>query len=224
MTKVIVYLEGPSDRAALEALLAPLLAELRQNGIGVFFFAEGSGDRKKYLLLTVPEKAVNILQSQPRTVVVVMPDLYPKNRGFSHTTLDELRSGALRVFRSAAERKRVRDLGDLESRFRVFCFKHDMEVLLLASPDALKMRVGAMSLSRRWSPPVEEIDHHRPPKKIVEEVFAQNGHRYRDTVDAPVILRGRDHRAVARQCPQGFGPFVDFLASFLGSPESPAPR
>lgn len=144
-----------------------------------------------------------------------MPDLYPKNRGFPHTTLGELVAGILRSFRSAMERKGVQD-SRLEERFKVFCFKHDLEALLLASFDSLKARLGVADLRKIWTLPVEDVDHGHPPKRVVEGLFESCGQRYRDTVDAPLILGHGQYEAIAEECPQCFKPFVLFLAS-LGS-------
>ena len=213
MTRVLVYVEGPSDKAALEALLAPLLRDLSQRGVAVNIFGETSGDRKKAVLLKVPDKAVNILHSQPRSIVVAMPDLYPKNRGFPHETYQQLKEGMLVSFRAAAKRKKIKKGAELESRFKVFCFKHDLEALLLASFDSLRARLQAPNLKRSWSLPVEDVNHDRPPKRIVEEVFQSQGQRYKETVDAPLILAGSHYAEVAGECPQCFKPFVEFLSS-----------
>lgn len=213
MTRVLVYVEGPSDKAALETLLAPLLRDLSQRGVAVNIFGEATGDRKKAVLLKVPDKAVNILHSQPRSIVVAMPDLYPKNRGFPHETWKELQDGMLESFRAAVKRKKLKKGAELESRFKVFCFKHDLEALLLASFDSLRARLQTPKLKRTWSLPVEDVNHDRPPKRIVEELFQGCGHRYKDTVDAPMILAGSHYAAVADECPQCFKHFVDFLSS-----------
>lgn len=213
MTRVLVYVEGPSDKAALEALLAPLLRQLSQRGVSVNIFGETSGDRKKAVLLKVPDKAVNILHSQPRSIVVAMPDLYPKNRGFPHETYQQLKEGMLESFRASMRRKKIKKAADLESRFKVFCFKHDLEVLLLASFDSLRARLRTPDLKRSWSLPVEDVNHDRPPKRIVEEIFQGCGQRYKETVDAPLILAGSHYVAVADECPQCFKPFIELLSS-----------
>ena len=44
--RVIVYVEGPSDKAAMNALLEPLLEQKRQEGISIEFFKTPAGDRK----------------------------------------------------------------------------------------------------------------------------------------------------------------------------------
>jgi hypothetical protein len=204
----------------MEALLAPLLEELRQHGIQIHFFTEESGDRKKALLLKVPEKAVSILRSQPRGMVVVMPDLYPKNRGFPHETFAELDRGIREKFRAAMQRKRINHPADLESRFKVFCFKHDLEALLLASPEALAARLGVLALPRTWGSAIEDVNHDRPPKRVVEDLFARRGQRYQDTVDAPVVLSNSSYRTVAEVCPQCFKPFVEMLTALRGDPGS----
>jgi hypothetical protein len=213
VTRVIVYVEGPSDKAAMEALLEPLLGTLRFRGVAVDFFETISGDRKKSLVLKIPEKAVNILYHQPGTIVVALPDLYPKNRGFEHETPEELAAGMSNVFRAAVQRKRLGDGPSLEERFKVFCFKHDLEALILASEDALRAHLRAPGLKRSWKLPVEDVDHGHPPKRVVEEIFREHGQKYRDTVDAPLILGASSYASLAEACPQCFRPFIDFLAS-----------
>jgi hypothetical protein len=212
VTTVHVYVEGPSDRAAMEALLGPLLRDLHQRGVAVQFFSETSGDRKKGVLLKVPERAVNILRNRPQDRVVALPDLYPKNHGFQHSTAEELITGIHQRFRDALARRGICD-ERLKNRFNVFCFKHDLEALVLAAFDSLKSRLGVPGLRRTWRLPVEDVNHGRPPKRVVEELFREHGQSYRETVDAPLILGGASYRALAEECPQCFQPFVRFLES-----------
>ncbi len=211
MTKVYVYVEGPSDKAALKALLEPLLRRLREKEVYVTFFDEASGDRKKAILLKVPDRAVNILHSQPRSLVVALPDLYPQNKGFPHATFAELEAGILENFRAAARRKKFHKVEELESRFRVFCLKYDLEALLLAAFDSLKAHLQSPSLKPTWSLPVEDVNHDHPPRRVVEELFQGCGQRYKDTVDAPLVLGSSHYSEIARACPQCFQPFVEFL-------------
>lgn len=213
MSRVIVYVEGPSDKAAMEALLEPLLKERRQQGVAIDFLAAPGGDRKKSLLLKVPERAVNILASQSKTLVVVVPDLYPRNRGFPHENVEELMVGVAERFQAAVQRKKLRDGARLARRFRAFCFKHDLEALILASHEALAGYLGQARLVPTWREPVEEQDHEEPPKRIVEELFRRHGKTYQPVVDAPLVLRASSFEQVAERCPQCFGPFVEFLRS-----------
>lgn len=213
MTKVYVYVEGPSDKAALKALLASLLRRLQEKEVYVTFFDEASGDRKKAILLKVPDRAVNILHSQPRSLVVALPDLYPQNKGFPHATFAELQAGILKNFRAAARRKKIQKVEELESRFRVFCLKHDLEALLLAAFDSLKAHLQSPSLKPTWSLPVEDVNHDHPPRRVVEALFQNCGQRYKDTVDAPLVLGSSHYSEIASACPQCFQPFVDFLES-----------
>jgi hypothetical protein len=99
--KVIIYVEGASDKAALEALLAPLIAAKSQQGISIEFFPvkgsrnERGGDAKKDLLTKIPIKAVNILKNDSSAIVIALPDLYPKNKGFVHETVQDLERGIM---------------------------------------------------------------------------------------------------------------------------------
>jgi hypothetical protein len=141
-----------------------------------------------------------------------MPDLYPPNKAFPHRTLDELREGVRANFRAEMERLGVHD-ERMTERFRVFCFKHDFEVLLLAAEDRLLAHLGRPSSPVSWTEPVEEQNHDKPPKRVVEEVFRACGERYRETADAPLILEGAGYPTLAERCPEGFGALVHFLES-----------
>ncbi len=209
--RVIVYVEGPSDRLAMEELLNGLLAHLRERGVAVDFIpTEG----KKRLMHQTPLKALNILRNASDTIVVALPDLYPPNVGFPHRTFPEL----CQALRQAFERQRTLK-GDvderLSARFRIFCFKHDLEALVLAAETALASRLGAPAIDRAWILPVEDQDHNHPPKRIVEQIFAARGEWYHDTIDAPLILGASRYDQIAAACPQCFKPFVDFLESLL---------
>lgn len=209
--KVSVYVEGPSDKSAMKTLLRPLVEEKQQQGVDIQFYETPNGDRKTAVLTKVPKKAVNILRSKPHDYVVALPDLYPRNKGFPHETVDELVQGVMENFRRALQAKGAEDSPRVAECFRVFCFKYDLEALLLASEEGLKRQLGAAKFKTRWRVPVEDQDHDRPPKRIVEELFNEHGKRYRNTVDAPLVLGASNYQDLAARCPQCFGPFVRFL-------------
>jgi len=211
--KVIIYVEGPSDQAAMEALLEPLIEEKSREGVVITFSRALRGDRKRYILLEVPQRAVGIILSTPHSIVVAMPDLYPKNKGFKHETFDELEAGILRNFNSALQHKGVEDDSQVRERFRVFCFKHDLEALVLASKEALRKYFSIDRLEVTWKTPVEDQDHDNPPRQIVERLFKEHGQTYKTTDHAPLILGASDYRDIAEKCPQCFKPFVEFLSS-----------
>ena len=154
--RVVVYVEGPSDRAAMIALLAPLLEQKRQEGIGIDFFESPEGDKKTSVLTKVPKRAAVIIRNDSSAIVVAMPDLYPKNKGFTHETFEELQAGILKNFADALQAKGRKIDARLRERFKVFCFKHDLEALLLAAKGALGDRLGVTSLKVTWEIPVED--------------------------------------------------------------------
>jgi hypothetical protein len=218
MKKIIVYVEGPSDRLAMEELLASLLARLVNSGIAVEFIPT---EQKRRLMVQVPTKAVNILLNDPHAEVVALPDLYPPNVGFPHRTIAELAAGLHADLARTLARKQVGD-ARLPQRFHVFCFKHDLEALVLAAEAAFAARLGVNTLSRVWSLPVENQNHDRPPKRIVEEVFRSHNDRYVDTIDAPLILGATELSTLVAACSQSFAPFVRYLESFV-APSQTAP-
>lgn len=215
--RVLVYVEGPSDRDGLAALLRPLIETGRARGIGISFHPQGNKDA---LLERVPRRAADHLAEQPGDRVIVLPDLYPMARYAgtrnAHASFEELEG----VLRHRFE-ERAATLGiaaDIRQRFRVHCLKHDLEALLLAAPEQLRQRLGtADALRGAWRNPVEDQDDQRPPKRVVEQLFRRYRHKpgYVDTTDAPWILARADLAAVMRACPQRFAAFVADLETVV---------
>ncbi len=207
--KIIVYVEGRSDKDAMERLLSPLIQLKKESGTTIEFFETPDGDRKKSLLLKVPEKAVRILQNNLDAIVVAMPDLYPPDKGFPHRTAQELCDEIMKQFAQAIQR----DSADsrLIERFHAFCFKHDLEALILAAHEQLAVRLGVSPLIPNWIVPVEDQNHNHPPKHIVAGLFQSHSEKYVETIDAPAILGKADYKTIAERCPQQFKPFVEFL-------------
>jgi hypothetical protein len=96
-------------------------------------------------------------------------------------------------------------------RFKVFCFKYELEALLLAAEDALKLRLNTDSFKVTWIKPVEDQNHVHQPKQIIQELFRQHGSRYQEVADAQFLMELSDYRQIAEACPQQFKPLVDFL-------------
>jgi len=215
---VIVYVEGASDKKAMEVLLDNLIEEKREQGIAIHFVEAPPGDKKQVMLSKIPIKAANILLNNPDAIVIAMPDLYPKNKCFKHETVAEMSAGIKGNFTEAlrAKGQRGREYLYLD-RFKVFCFKHDLEALILASLDALRRYLNDIQISEDWIVPVEDQDHDNPPKRIVEALFRQHDRKYHDVLDAPSILRLSSARDIANKCPQCFGPFLDFLENLSRS-------
>lgn len=220
--RVIIYVEGASDKTALEALLTPLIAAKSQQGISIEFFpVKGSdnargGDAKKDLLTKIPIKAVNILKNNSRAIVIILPDLYPKNKGFTHETVQELEQGIMNQFAQALRNKGIND-ERIKERFRVFCLKYELEALILAAESELANRLEVDSLTVTWKIPVEDQNHDVPPSRVVEQLFRDNGKTYKKTVDAPLILGNISCQTIVERCPQCFQPFVQFIEQVSNS-------
>ena len=215
--KVIVYVEGPSDKLAMEQLLDPLLFRASEAGVMITFVpispGKGRGNSKRELMFKTPPKAVNILCDDLEAVVITLPDLYPGNAGgLPHETFPELEKQIQALFKQALANRRVDD-ERIRQRFWVFCFKHDLEALVLAAEEQLASRLGVASVACAWIKPVEDQDHNHPPKRIVEQLFLGHGDRYQDTIDAPLILGASNYVTIAERCPQCFKPFVEYLES-----------
>ena len=210
MKEVFVYLEGPSDQLGMEKLLANAIETALNTGNSVGFYPMGGKDA---LLNKGPLKALNILRNKPNSWVFLVPDLYPQNMSFAHSTYDELKRELEKRFRSELKRKKCADR--LKERFLVHCFKYDLEVLLLASDQALMQRLGTTKFTQTWANPVEDQDHHRPPKRVVKDLFSDAGKKYKETADVPWILERSDYNELQNKCPQNFKPFLEDLLKLL---------
>lgn len=211
--KVLVYVEGPSDRNALDALLRPVIEAGREQGIGISFHPQHSKDA---VLDDVPRKAAALLGDRPEDLVIALPDLYPMSRyegtRNAHSSFDELQGLLRGRFDECAAALKLPEKA--RARFRVHCLKHDLEALLLAAPDELRRRLGTRDQLRgRWRKPVEDQNDDQPPKRVVEDLFRKYRRKpgYVDTTDAPWILDRADLAAVERACPQRFRAFVEDL-------------
>lgn len=217
--KVLVYVEGPSDRDGLSAPLRPLVEAGRDRGIGISFHPQGNKDA---LLDAVPRRAADHLADQPGDWVIALPDLYPMAR-YAGTRNAHASFGELEKLLRERFEERAASLGlagGVRQRFRVHCLKHDLEALLLAAPDQLRQRLGtADALRNAWRKPVEDQDDNHPPKRVVEDLFKKYRKKpgYVDTSDAPWILARADLAAVETACPQRSAPFVaDLDAAVAG--------
>lgn len=212
--RVIIYVEGPSDRDGLKVLFDSLIKQALQQGCHIQFIPmEG----KRPLITKVPLRAVNILRNEHNAHVVALPDLYPPNVGYSHSSWRELKQVLVQAFQSECRRLKVNSTRLLE-RFHVHCLKYDFEALLLASEEQLRRRLRLQTLPPqiRWIKPVEDQDHKRPPKRVIEELFQYVKARYIETIDAPLILEGVDPFDLAAKCPQCFHPFLNDLLRLIG--------
>ena len=216
MKKVIVYLEGKSDQFAMETLLSQLIEQKFLNETSIVFIGlPPSRSNKAYLLTKIPKRAISIISNDPSATIVVIPDLYPKNSGFTHETADELIKGIKDNFKKELQKKNPDFDTRLLERFKAFCFKHDLESLILAACEALKSRLSPCKPNswQEWTTPVEDQNNDIPPRRIVEKLFKECKKRYIGTVDAPMILSKVNYSDIAERCPQCFKPFIEYLES-----------
>lgn len=211
MSEVFVYVEGPSDQLGMRELFAGVIEFAGQNGKKVDFYPLNG---KEPLLNKGPLRALNILRNKPDSYVFLVPDLYPANKPFPHTTFAELKGALHRKFSEEAQRKGCDDR--LAERFFVHCFKYDLEALVLASEEPLLARLDKSAFSQHWAKPVENQNHGKPPKRIVEALFRDAGKKYKDTADVPWILGRSRHQDLVNKCQQNFKPFVEDLCKVLG--------
>jgi len=211
MTEVFVYVEGPSDQMSMRELFRDAIETAKMRG-NIVDFSPMNG--KEPLLVHGPTKAINILRNRPNSYVFLVPDLYPMNKPFPHTTFTEMKGFLLEIFVKELQQKKVDNR--IVNRFFVHCFKYDLEALILASEKALLARLAKTQITQSWTKPAENQNHHKPPKRIGETLFREVGQKYKDTADAPWILRRSSWKELTEQWAQNFKPFVADLFAVLG--------
>lgn len=211
MSEVFVYIEGPSDQLGMRELFADVIETVKQQGKTVDFYPLNG---KEPLLNKGPTRAINILRNRPNSYVFIVPDLYPRNKPFPHTSYPDLKDHVEKRFNEELQRKGCDSR--LADRFFVHCFKYDLESLILASEEALLSRLKKEKFSRSWANPVEDQNHNNPPKRIVEMLFHDSGMKYKDTADIPWILKRSNYRELVDKCRQNFKPFVEDLFKIIG--------
>lgn len=211
--KVLIYVEGPSDKLAMQALLRPLLEQKRLEGKHVSFIPAEGKDR---LLRAYPQRAADFIAENWQHQAVILPDLHPKNKGIPHENLPELTAGLRAMVEQRLKSKQLpaAEVASCLTRFHVHFFKHDLEVLVLAAEPQLLTYLGRSSVPTTvaWNrADVESQNNARPPKYVVEELFQACARQYRETTDAALILENCQYEDVVAKCPESFKPLVALL-------------
>lgn len=227
--KVWLFVEGESDRIALNTLWAKWRESLRKVGWGIQIITLYN---KSQFFRKIGHRAAEKLTNNEDDLVVGLPDLYPNreyvNSQYKHENLD-----ALKTLQAALVEKKLAEVFRLSStqiqaalgRFHPTAFKHDMEILLLAARDELRVVLETPDALGSWRHPVEDQNQIKPPKYVVEDLFqAKKGRKYRDTVHAKAVLeKVADiktilyHNGNQLQCPL-FKDLMDWIGAKTGVP------
>lgn len=191
--KLWIFVEGESDRIALNTLWATWRVSLQSVGWGIQIIVL---DDKSRFFRKIGHRAAEKLANNEDDLVVGLPDLYPNreymNSRYKHGDIDELK----KVQTALVKKELTEVFGFLPTqiqallgRFHPTAFKYDMEMLLLAARDGLRDVLDTPDALGNWRHPVEEQNQTKPPKYVVEDLFqAKKGRRYRDTIHAKAVL------------------------------------
>jgi len=212
--RIRIYVEGPSERAALPKLLAPV----RPTGARLDIYPL-KGSR---FLKEIGFRAGAVLWQEKDAHVFACPDLAPRESyhgtRWAYSDYDSL---AALLGREVGSDLRAR-LGtqrakQLMRRFHPHPFRHDFEVLLLACPDLLKRYIGTnVDITTQYRKNPEDQDFNEYPKRVVGKLFSRFAKRRYDPVaDCPRILEGvtAEHlRRIEELCPR----MREFLRAIQG--------
>jgi hypothetical protein len=203
--KIIIYVEGQTDKAGLEALLSERISSALNNGVTIDIFHPSKSDHQKTLIYNYPIKAIKTIQNNPKSIVFILPDLHPMNRhGMTYNTHDEL----CKIIQSHAEK--VSTDSRILTRFHAHCFVHEFEALLMACPKEIETLTGTTVPSEyNWSNP-EQQNGKFPPKKVIEHIYPT----YEGAADAAKILKEVPLEQITAKCPY-FAQFVAVLNSAI---------
>jgi hypothetical protein len=224
---VWVYVEGESDKIALNALWTRWREQLRQKGWGIQVVP--LDDKSRYFRKIGPRVAEKLVNNN-NDLVVGLPDLYPNaeyaHTEFKHADLTELKAVQMRLVSEALQKNfsaGAVNATAMLARFHSSAFKHDLEVLLLAATNELRLVLGTTEKLGNWRHPAEEQNHQKSPKYVVNELFrTKKGQSYKDTVHARAVLgkvsdiRKLLYRETGQlECPV-FKEAMDWIASKTG--------
>jgi hypothetical protein len=191
--KLWMFVEGESDRIALNTLWATWRVSLQSVGWGIQIIVL---DNKSKFFRKIGHRAAEKLMNNEDDLVVGLPDLYP-NRGYEHTEYEHHDLNELMLVQRELVKRSLcndfqcspRQIQTLIDRFYPTALKHDLEMLLLAAKDELRAVLQTTDALGQWQHPVENQNQTRPPKYIIEELFrTRKGVRYSDTVHAKAVL------------------------------------
>jgi hypothetical protein len=197
--RIKIYVEGPTDKAGLEALLSDLIVSAMNCQVEIKIIHPNSGDRQKELIFNYPAKALSILRNNPHEVVFIIPDLYPMNRfGQHYNTPEELH---------ALIKNQVKiDDSRIKNRLHIHCFVHEFEAILMASDIPHKESYPKYN----WAEP-EKQNGKFPPKQIITQLYPE----YDGPSDAPALLKKYGSiEMISKKCPY-FSNFIDDLKSVI---------
>jgi hypothetical protein len=210
--KVLVYVEGPGDRVSLEKLFRATVEQGRKSRISINFLPRGGKD---WILQHLGRTAASHLKSSPEDYVFALPDLYPMAKydrtEAAHHSFEQLKELLVGRFQKEADHFGLPEA--VRAHYRVHCLKHDLEVLLLGAPDALRRRLKTDEhIEKNWRKPAETQNDNDPPKRVVERLFMKyRKQRYVETIDAPWILEQASAQDLCASCPQNFNPLFTEL-------------
>ncbi|MCX5677482.1 MAG: DUF4276 family protein, partial [Planctomycetota bacterium] len=188
-----VFVEGQSDRLALESLWKAWKERLRDQRHGIAIIPL---DDKSRFFRKIGHHAGQVLVGGSQDVAVGLPDLYPNasydNTIYKHRDVAELKQVQVREVKRALREvfgKQDPESQQLLQRFFPSALKHDLEMLLLAAKQELTSYLRVSGSLGSWRLPVEDQNQQRPPKRVVEELFrTKKGWAYRDTIHASAVL------------------------------------
>jgi len=175
-----VYVEGPSDKLGLEALLRNEIRDWRQRGIGLRLLPLGG---KGNVLGEIGRRTRLALATNHADHIFALIDLYP-----GHVDAESLRQEL---------RQRVEP--QWHARFHAHVAVHDFEAWVLANKEQLSKRLGVATLHGFNSP--ETVNDQKPPAERLKELFIRHKRTYQKEVDGPAILRRTTPAVISDQCP-----------------------
>jgi len=227
--KVWIFVEGESDRIALNTLWMKWRELLRKVGWGIHIITL---DNKSKFFNKFGSRAAEKLVNNEDDLVIGLPDLYPNSvfnsSEHKHDNLSELKSVLTRLLKDSLDRVFGLSKPQIDvmlGRFHPTALKHDAEMLLLAARDELRGVLGTSEALGNWRHPVEEQNQTKPPKYVVNELFrTKTGRRYCDTVHAKAVLeKVPDIKTILYckgnqlQCPV-FKELMDWIGNKTGVP------
>ncbi|MCX7012395.1 MAG: DUF4276 family protein [Candidatus Sumerlaeota bacterium] len=194
MSEIVLLVEGKTEKAIRESLRAFLdirCSEAERPRVGLRSKEMSSNllNEKK-----LRDQVANNLENPDVLGVIALIDVVCSGRSFSNA------EEAIRFLRERAPN---------DPRFRAHAAQFDFEAWLLPYWKEICARLGIQR--RPFGPNPETVNSQNPPSRRLQQLYREHERVYVKTLEARVILKGKDLTISANRCPQ----FKSFLNSLL---------
>ncbi|MBX9602515.1 MAG: DUF4276 family protein [Bryobacteraceae bacterium] len=199
--KIAWIVEGKTEKALKPPLIAFLESRLKGSMPRLDVRSENGLVPKEARL----KRLVEGLLQQGYGAVIALTDVYTGQRSFAD---------------AADAKSKLNGWVGANPKFHAHAAQFEFEAWLLPYWPRIQKQAGSSRKPPSGNP--ENVNHHKPPSKLLEEVFRTGnpGRRYLKTIDSIAILRDQDISLAAAECTE-LKAFLNTILTVCGAQPLP---